>query len=87
MPDEMDRVQAINEQWLEDCLEEHQRRHPPESPFVKGGLSKAPPFEKGGLGGICIDCETPIPEARRRAVPNCTRCIDCQIDFENRRNL
>jgi hypothetical protein len=26
--------------------------NPPKSPFSKGGLSKAPPFCKGGLGGI-----------------------------------
>ncbi len=26
----------------------------------------------------CIDCEEPIPEARRRAVPGVTLCIDCQ---------
>ena len=26
----------------------------------------------------CIDCEEPIPEARRQAVPGVTLCIDCQ---------
>jgi len=32
----------------------------------------------------CIDCGVDIPEARRRAVPGCQRCVDCQEDFENR---
>lgn len=30
----------------------------------------------------CIDCEEIIPEARRKAVPGCIRCIGCQSLFE-----
>jgi len=30
----------------------------------------------------CIDCEEIIPEARRKAVPGCTRCVGCQTLFE-----
>lgn len=30
----------------------------------------------------CEDCGEEIPEARRRAVPGCTRCIVCQTEFE-----
>lgn len=26
----------------------------------------------------CIDCDEPIPQARREAVRGCERCIDCQ---------
>lgn len=26
----------------------------------------------------CADCEEPIPEKRRIAVPGCKRCVDCQ---------
>lgn len=26
----------------------------------------------------CDDCGDPIPDARRKAVPGCTRCVDCQ---------
>ena len=26
----------------------------------------------------CIDCDKPIPQARREVVPGCDRCIDCQ---------
>ena len=28
----------------------------------------------------CAECEEPIPEARRRAVPSVKLCIDCQKD-------
>jgi phage/conjugal plasmid C-4 type zinc finger TraR family protein len=30
----------------------------------------------------CEECEAPIPEARRRAVPGVRFCIDCQARFE-----
>jgi len=30
----------------------------------------------------CEDCGEPIPDARRRAMPGCTRCIRCQEKFE-----
>lgn len=30
----------------------------------------------------CEDCGDPIPEARRQAVPGCTRCVVCQEYFE-----
>lgn len=26
----------------------------------------------------CIDCDEPIPEARRRALPGVQLCVDCQ---------
>lgn len=26
----------------------------------------------------CIDCEEPIPQARRDAIPGCQRCVDCE---------
>jgi phage/conjugal plasmid C-4 type zinc finger TraR family protein len=35
----------------------------------------------------CIDCEEPIPDGRRAAVPGCMRCIDCQTMLENWRPL
>lgn len=31
----------------------------------------------------CEDCGSPIPEARRKAVPGCTRCVLCQAYFEH----
>jgi len=37
---------------------------------------------KGGPSGEsrthCADCEEPIPEARRQAIPGVKLCIDCQ---------
>lgn len=30
----------------------------------------------------CLDCEEPIPEARRKAVPGCQYCIDCAEERE-----
>jgi phage/conjugal plasmid C-4 type zinc finger TraR family protein len=32
----------------------------------------------GQSAHACIDCGAPIPEARRRAVSGCVRCVDCQ---------
>lgn len=30
----------------------------------------------------CEDCGCTIPIKRRKAIPSCTRCIDCQIDYD-----
>ncbi|MDE9494201.1 TraR/DksA family transcriptional regulator [Xenorhabdus bovienii] len=30
----------------------------------------------------CEDCGEAIPEIRRTQVLGCTRCVDCQADFE-----
>lgn len=30
----------------------------------------------------CEDCETPIPDARRKAYPAAIRCVKCQSIFE-----
>ena len=35
----------------------------------------------------CIDCEEPIPQPRRQAVPGCQRCIHCQTLHENWRPM
>ncbi len=32
----------------------------------------------------CVDCDKPIPEARRRALPGVRRCVDCQERLESR---
>lgn len=31
---------------------------------------------------VCAACGRDIPEARRRAVPGCTRCAACQAEAE-----
>lgn len=33
----------------------------------------------------CEDCNDPIPLRRREAQPGCTRCINCQHNFEIQR--
>jgi len=30
----------------------------------------------------CLECEEPIPEARRKAVPGVRLCLDCQTELE-----
>ena len=42
----------------------------------RAGLKSGPSFVH------CMDCGEEIPEARRKAVPGVTRCIECQFDSE-----
>jgi RNA polymerase-binding transcription factor len=39
-----------------------------------------------GLYGICVDCGKQIPEARLQAMPEATRCVDCQRKYESARS-
>lgn len=32
----------------------------------------------------CHDCGEALSEARRNAQPHCTRCVECQTDYENK---
>ena len=32
----------------------------------------------GHASKYCVDCEAEIPEARRLANPECSRCVECQ---------
>ncbi|EDQ2432696.1 hypothetical protein NU34_004085 [Salmonella enterica subsp. enterica] len=32
----------------------------------------------------CEECSEPLPEARRKAYPGCTMCVDCQGEMELR---
>lgn len=32
----------------------------------------------------CEECDEELPEARRKAYPGCTMCVDCQDDAEKR---
>jgi len=32
----------------------------------------------------CAECEEPIPEARRRAIPGVKLCVDCQAERDAR---
>jgi len=44
--------------------------------------SQSPASEPGDT--YCEDCGAEIPEPRRRSVPGCRRCIDCQEQIERR---
>jgi phage/conjugal plasmid C-4 type zinc finger TraR family protein len=33
----------------------------------------------------CIECGEAIEEARRKAQPGCTRCVECQAFYEKRK--
>ncbi|MBD1404277.1 TraR/DksA family transcriptional regulator [Leclercia adecarboxylata] len=32
----------------------------------------------------CVECDEQLPEARRKAYPGCTMCVDCQGEQELR---
>lgn len=66
--DDMDRAQEINEQLQADALASHFRT----------GIANA----MYGSEITCMDCSEEIPEARRRAVPGCTKCVSCQEQHE-----
>lgn len=40
-----------------------------------------------GTYGICVDCGQPISEKRLKLYPNATRCLKCQEQFEEAREL
>lgn len=67
MTDLFDRASDL-EQLQRDAAIEEARSHAPQ------GLSEK----------FCVmpDCEAPIPEARRQAVPGCRFCVDCQARLE-----
>jgi len=46
---------------------------------VKRARSKLP---KGESLKNCEECDEPIPEARRKAVPGVRRCINCQSSVD-----
>lgn len=56
---------AVNEQIEASIADELKRMR---SQRVPGGESRT----------HCVDCDEPIPEARRRAVAGVTLCVDCQ---------
>lgn len=72
--DDIDRAQDFDLLRREAALAEDRRRRAP-----------APALAAMGDSTLCADCGFPIPEARRRAVPGCRRCADCQADFEGTR--
>ena len=47
--------------------------------------SRITPPAFGPSAHECEDCGEPIPEARRLAVPGCTRCVVCQAEHDGGR--
>lgn len=58
-------------------LEQYQRDE-----AIKKALDRKP---VGASSLVCHTCGEDIPEARRLAVVACTRCINCQKDYEHGR--
>jgi len=57
--------------------------------FERARAEQAVERIRSNLKGIgvefCEDCEEPVGEARRKAMPSATRCISCQSVVERRR--
>ncbi|MCF8094455.1 MAG: TraR/DksA family transcriptional regulator [Desulfobacteraceae bacterium] len=51
---------------------------------IRHGIRRAQQQASAGNKGSaeCADCGEDIPEARRCAVPGCTRCVACQEAHE-----
>lgn len=47
-------------------------------------LSKTAHYKNTTNTTDCIECEEPIPRARKNALPHVTRCIECQELMERR---
>jgi phage/conjugal plasmid C-4 type zinc finger TraR family protein len=51
--------------------------------YLKAALARVRSDQpKGDSRMICIDCNKPIPEGRRQAMPGCLRCLFCQQKYE-----
>lgn len=35
----------------------------------------------------CVECDEKLPEARRKAYPGCTMCVECQGEMEFRKKI
>jgi len=69
--DEVDQAQGHNQDFQDFALQLQQ-------------MSREP---ANYTGTDCLECGDEIPEKSRLAVTGCTRCIECQIQFETRRPL
>lgn len=66
--------------WAKDGAEQEQ---------MEADIADAVSFARRRLGQgesltHCEDCEAPIPEARRLAVPGVRRCVECQAEEDGR---
>lgn len=73
MTDLFDEAQAIEQQMRDIALREQARR---------AGLAGKTMADSATE---CIDCDAPIPKARRWAAPGCQRCVKCQTASESKK--
>lgn len=52
--------------------------------LLQVALNRVPAVSQAFSAEYCDDCDVPIPEKRRLAVPGCATCIDCQSLRERR---
>lgn len=72
MTDIYDRATQAEENARDDALDRQRRR---------AGLSGKTPDDSAI---VCRECEEPIPDARRQALPGVQTCVDCQSLIEAR---
>ncbi len=72
MPDDIDIAQQREEEYRSLALMQHGKNH-----HHRHSLKTSPTH--------CEDCGEEIPKARRRALPGCCYCRDCQADLERAR--
>lgn len=59
-----------------DCAQEREERS------LKARIDSHRQFDGLNETDECIDCGEIIPEARRKAIQGCERCVACQEDYE-----
>lgn len=66
MADQFDRAQDLDAYYRQQALESQRKKMP-----------------AGSASAVrCLECGGEIPEARRKALPGCIRCRDCEELFE-----
>ena len=53
-----------------------------EQRFLEGVLERQAHRPRGVCASHCLECGDEIPRARRDAVPDAARCVDCQAFAE-----
>lgn len=75
MTDPIDRANDTAQLVNDSALYLHQRDQVQAGQVWRGGVV------------VCMDCEAAIPSARLLAIPECARCVDCQVAFEKEERL
>jgi len=70
MADVIDQAQIASDMWTRRQLDA----------LTRHSMRDAPPS-----ASHCLECGEAIPEERRRAVPGCQFCVDCQQHLDDGR--